>query len=128
MKIYTSYFSKCSQLKKHNVTPVCIAVGIPKWFDGQVYAKLMPRYEMLSMNAEKYRKKYFEILGRLSAGDVVKELEKMSDGKDVAILCYEKEPCKCHRGIVALWLTEETGMEIEEFKTEAERYEQQTFF
>lgn len=128
MKIYTSYFGKTKTVKQAGILPVCIAVSIPRWYSGEVYAKLMPTYAMLNMSEEAYRKRYFEILGRLSASDVVKELEELSKGKDVAIMCYEKDSNRCHRNYVRNWLIEELGIEVEEFRTELERTEMPGLF
>ncbi len=128
MKIYTSYFGKCKKILQYNITPICIAVGVPKFFNGARCPELAPRYDMLKMSVENYERDYFKILSRLSAADIVENLEKLSEGKDVAIMCYEKDLDKCHRRYVKNWLEKELGIKVKEFLTETERTEQPSLF
>lgn len=59
-----------------------------------------------------------EILGKLRVEEVVYEIERLSGGKDAALLCYEKPGDFCHRHLLADWLTRESGLVVEEFDQE----------
>ena len=42
-------------------------------------------------------------------------IERLANGKDVALCCYEKPGDFCHRHLVAKWMNEKLGVQIEEF-------------
>ena len=116
--IYTSYFAKLSKIPKEMV-PVSICAKAPPWFQGLEYKKLAPSYSILmkytqDKNEEDYVKAFeSEILAKLNPYQVVVELKRMADGRDIALLCYEKPSDFCHRHLVADWLTK-TGFECNE--------------
>lgn len=118
MKIYTSYFGNLKRLMKAGITPIGIAQFPPSFFYGTSIKELAPAPFMLGKNITP--KQYVElfnsrILGRLQQGDVVKRIEQLALGKDVALLCYEKDPEECHRTLVANWLNK-AGYKVEEFE------------
>jgi uncharacterized protein (DUF488 family) len=58
---------------------------------------------------ETYFKKYKNIVAKnLAAIDTI--LDTIKDGKNVALLCYEKDPSTCHRSVVADEVKKETVM------------------
>lgn len=60
-----------------------------------------------------------EILDRLDATTVIKELNYLVqnvNGKDIALICYEKSSDFCHRHLVAEWLNQ-NGFKCEEWRT-----------
>lgn len=91
-------------------TPIAICQYPPSWYDGLVYKKVAPTYPMIQgMKEEATRDRYLamyieEKLGPLNSDNVMKDLEKMSNGKDVVLLCFEKPDEFCHRKIVAMFL------------------------
>jgi len=123
MKIYTSYYSKVSDLRQNEIEPVCISAGAPDFFKGLTYRKLAPRKDMLygKMTDAEYRVAYAEILSKLEPQKVVQELTEIADGKNIALCCYEGtkklETSFCHRQIVAKWLWDTLKIEVEEFDT-----------
>ena len=108
--IYTSYFAKIKELEANNIIPIAICLWPPNWYKGLSYKKLAPTPDMLmqyrrDQNQENYLKKYKKfILNELDPYDVYKELLNMSNGNDIALLCYERPKDFCHRHIVAEWL------------------------
>lgn len=54
------------------------------------------------------------MLRYLSQEKVVADLEKLSGGKDIALICYEKSGSFCHRHVVARWLGK-AGFVVKEF-------------
>lgn len=108
--IYTSYFAKLNKLPP-DVVPISICGKAPAWYNGLQYKKLAPKYSFFSewkKNGDNnYYIKHFndEVLSTLSPQTVYNELLKLSGGKDIALICYEKPADFCHRHLVAEWLT-----------------------
>ena len=55
------------------------------------------------------------MLAQLNPKEVEKLLYWMSDGRDVALVCYEKPEGFCHRHLVADWLNE-NGIVVKEWE------------
>lgn len=119
MKIYTSYFAKLRSLPE-NIVPISICGKAPDWYTGLQYKKLAPKYgffmEWKKTHDNNYYIEHFdsEVLDTLDAKTVYEELSKMSDGKDIALICYEKPTDFCHRHLAAKWLTK-NGIPCEEY-------------
>ena len=117
--IYTSYFAKLKSLPS-DIIPVSIAAKTPDWYNGLIYKALAPSYDIL-MKYKKdndelsYTHEYAKQLYALNPARVVAELAKMTSGKDICLLCYEKPSNFCHRKIVATWLSR-YGYDCEEWK------------
>ena len=80
---------------------------------------------------DEYLKLYDRILASQDANQVVKQIEMLSGGKDVALCSYEKPGDFCHRHILAKWITENTGIEFTEFvvvEKKEPNYEQASLF
>lgn len=127
MKIYTSYFGNSRKLSMANVMQIGIAIWKPKFFNGPCMYNLAPTKYMLSDNCsrEEYIRLYKQILAKLNAQDVFRQIERISKGQDVAICCYEKPGDFCHRHLFAEWFTKETGIEVKEFVLEEQPKEEQ---
>lgn len=118
MKIYTSYFSKSKALASKGVLPVSIALYPPKWYTGIKVNDVCPTYDILknSKDPGDYTQRFKkEVLSRVNATRFYEKLISISRGKDIALCCYEKPEDFCHRHIVAEWLKEKIGIEVEEF-------------
>lgn len=117
MKIYTSYFGNIKKLIQAGITPIGISQYPPIWFGGVSMKELAPHSYMLSstIGPEEYKRLFkTKILACLKRNVVVKKIEQISGGKDVALICFEKEPETCHRSLVAEWLNE-GGIKVEEY-------------
>ena len=118
MKIFTSYFDNLFNIGE--LVPIGIAGISPPEFKGLEYKRLAPKrfiYDnyIQSGDEEKYSKDYFQfVLDRLNPEQVIKELNNLSGGKDVVLLCYEKPYKFCHRHLVAKWFKTELNIEVEE--------------
>lgn len=121
MRIFTSFFGRTAQLQRSGIVPIGIALWLPRWYSGKSMKSVAPTAYMVKgdITQERYVELYNrEILGRLRVEDVVREIETLSEGRDAALLCYEK-PCDfCHRHLLADWLTRESGLVVEEFDPE----------
>jgi hypothetical protein len=117
MKIYTGYYAKCKQYQDAGLALVSISISKFRYFPVNLEMRgLMPTYQMLR---DKYSEDdYFrQILGRTSPKQVFDELLFLGKGKDVILLCFEKEPSMCHRSYISKWL-KFNGIECTEFVVE----------
>lgn len=134
MKIFTSYFGNSRKLKEAGVNMICVAIGKPRFIAGiPQMLNVCPTRYMVSgpCSREEYLKLYDRILASQDANQVVKQIEMLSGGKDVALCCYEKPGDFCHRHILAKWITENTSIEITEFgvvEKKEPNYEQASLF
>lgn len=117
MKIYTSYFGNSRKLSAAGVKIICVAIGRPRFLHVPQMLNVAPTRYMLTdaCTHEEYLRLYDQILNSQDAHQVVKQIESLSDGFDVALCCYEKPGDFCHRHILAKWITDNTGIEIKEF-------------
>ena len=109
--VKTSYFSK---YKLSN--GVSIARGTPNWFSGKCEERLFPTWEMINdikskkISEEEYIDLYYNIiLSKLNPSEIYEK------HKDSVLLCWEKIGEFCHRRIVASWIKETIGIEVEEY-------------
>lgn len=119
MRIYTSNFHTVKDLVGAGIHPIGIARFEPKWYRGPNYKRLAPTGDMIRMSEEDYKPRFDIILSRLEVQSVVKDLEEIGGGKDVALLCYERPGEFCHRQMVANWLGA-AGIEVVEWTAPVE--------
>ena len=109
MRIYTSYFAKEKSLPS-NLVPVCISRTAPAGTKAIPYPALAPTagclWDWKAFHDEAaYRERYqWEILDKLDPHQVVKDLEALSGGQDVVLMCWGKAGSFCHRYLDADWL------------------------
>lgn len=119
MNIYTSYFAKGKTLKAKKVRMVSIALYPPTNVKCLRMPSLAPTHSILFdkyRTEDRYTHRYLsEVLGKLDAQKVLSEIKALGNGEDVALCCYEKPGEFCHRHIVAKWLTDNTGVVVEEY-------------
>lgn len=121
MKLYTSYFANVKKLQEAGYTNlVCVAGYAPKFYfdvpNASFYPGLAPRRDWFlewrneHLPNEWYIEKYKEtVLAKLNPHQVVKDL-----GDNAVMLCYEKPGDFCHRHLIAEWITQNTGVPVEE--------------
>jgi uncharacterized protein YeaO (DUF488 family) len=115
--MFTSYHAKTDKLLQAGIVPVCISIFRPRFIakEKQVHYKpLAPTPEMLKFGYtwEEFHEK---ILGSTKIETVLDDLAKIGKGKDVALLCFEKNDMECHRHVVRRWLNI-AGVKCEEWK------------
>ena len=134
VQIYTSYFANLKNLPQ-NVVPISIALKTPAWFSGARYGPLAPTGEIFSAwkihkNNDLYVEQYTrDVLSNLKISDVHEDLNRLSGGKDVVLLCYEKPGDFCHRHPAAKWFSA-NGIPVREWGENSKRDEwvQQALF
>ena len=117
MKIYTSYFGNSRKLNAAGIKIICVAIGRPRFLSAPQMINVAPTRYMVSgpCSRDEYLRLYNQILSKQDASQVVKQIEMLSGGSDVALCCYEKPGDFCHRHILAKWITDNTGVEVKEF-------------
>lgn len=118
MKVYTSYFAKTKALREKGIFPIGIALYPPKWFNGPNIPYLAPLRMMLSdkITKEEYTVLYLEkVLPKVDLKSLGQTLMDLSNGADVALLCFENPEDFCHRHLLADYITEKTGAVITEY-------------
>ena len=104
-----------------DILRISICGKAPDWYDGIQYKKVAPKYgffqEWKKNHDNDFYIKHFnsEVLETLKAEEVYKDLEKLSNGNDCVLLCYEKSSDFCHRHLVANWLKENLNIEVVEY-------------
>ena len=118
--IYTSYFGRLKQLPE-DIIPISICGKAPEWYTGLEYKTLAPKYKFFmeykqNHDINQYTKCYYdEVLYYLNPYKVLLDLTRLSKGKDVCLICYEKPENFCHRHLVAKWLNK-NDIPCEEYK------------
>ena len=133
MKIYTSYFGNSRKLHEAGIKIICVAIGRPRFIKAPQMLNVCPTRYMVSgpCSKEEYLRLYDQILAKQDAHQVVNQIEMLSEGQDVALCCYEKPGDFCHRHILAKWITDNTGIEVNEFgviEKKKAKYEQASLF
>ena len=117
--IYTSYFAKLQKIPE-NIVPISICGKAPEWYRGLQYKKLAPKYEFFIEWKKNHDNDYYiehfnlEVLNKLDINIVLQELNRMSNNKDIVLLCYEKPSDFCHRHLVANWFNQ-NNIKCEEY-------------
>lgn len=118
MKIYTSYFSNMREITKRHIIPINIALWPPRFFKGKSLRYVAPSRSILkdTKSDEEYIRRYRnEILSNLDIDRLLRDLEILSEGQDVALLCYEKPGDLCHRHLLAEYMNEH-GYDVHELE------------
>jgi uncharacterized protein (DUF488 family) len=111
MKIYTGNFANVKKYRGAGLHPISIAISA-RYFTGDLYRPLNPDRAFMKEPKLSYTPKYQKKLAILSPANVVSDLEKLSNGKDVILLCHEGEDDFCHRHLVADWLEQRLNIEV----------------
>jgi uncharacterized protein YeaO (DUF488 family) len=117
MKIYTGYFDILEKLPK-DIIPISICGKAPGWYNGIQYKNLAPKLKFFLEWKENKDNNFYiknfneQVLSKLNKEQVLKDLYKISEGKDIILICYEKPDEFCHRHLVASWL----NYNVEEYK------------
>jgi uncharacterized protein (DUF488 family) len=115
VNIYTSYYAN-KRLKKDGIHTIAISIRIPPWYKGDCLTELAPKYSWLLLERSEYIQNYNKKLSGLSAEDILNQIKDLSGGKDVALLCWESPGKFCHRQLVAKWLHENLGIQVNEYR------------
>lgn len=105
MTVRTSYFAKVGN---HTPEAVGIVALPPRFYTGLNEAMLAPTKKMLFGGCTK--EDYWHLLEQ--RGITPEWVLKEYDGK--ILVCFEKDVHECHRGWLAEWIFNKTGVKVEE--------------
>lgn len=130
MKIYTSYYGNAKKLRDANIQIIGISQGKPSFVDCPFINQLAPTRAMRSMSKSNYEVAYKQHLSLLNFDDIMQQIKLLSNGRDVALCCYEslKTPNDwCHRTMLADFFNQrkkQYNIQITEFQTEKQIIQQ----
>ena len=116
MTVFTSYFAKTIQIPS-NIIPIAISLYQTAGTQMLKYPQLAPTRSILTAwkqneDQNQYVRDFdLQVLAELDPQQVYEDLKEMSQGKDVALICYEGPSKFCHRHLVAKWL-EDAGISV----------------
>ena len=114
MKIYTGNFANIKKYTSMGLYPISIARSA-RYYNGDRYPLLAPDYDFMNFEQKEYTPLYItKILGKITVQKALNDIAFLSKGKDVVLLCHEKEGEFCHRRLVAEWIQRETNIEVKE--------------
>ena len=118
MKLYTGYFDALEKYVKAGLNPISVAGWAPQDYKGQEWKFFAPyfttytKYKSGEYTEQQYTKEYIAKIEALDKTELKAKIDKIENS---IFLCYEKEGF-CHRHLLAEWLKETFGYQIEEFK------------
>lgn len=127
--LYTSYISNMRNLPEGNYILVTRwapkSLDLSKFDDAQWISYLAPSDSLLAsykngaMTKAQMLEEYKENLTRsLAANEACYIIaEKVKEGKDVFLICYEKEAFDCHRSTLAQHISEKYNIPWKEYTT-----------
>ena len=98
-----------------------------RWYRVQRYLPLVPPWAWVKasresrMSASEFYGRYRLQLQGLDPHQVVEDLERLVDGPEIVMLCWEAPGEYCHRRIAATWLESELGIVVPEREVEEPR-------
>lgn len=110
-KIYTSYFGQLTKLRAAGIEPISISLYPPNWYAGKQLTEIAPHAaDLLAFKNGLIPKERFEIfyrykLTQIGKENILKKIEALAEGKDCALLCFEKPTEFCHRHILAEFIS-----------------------
>ena len=120
VELYTSRWQNRA-LETAPVAAVGISRGAPKFRVGYRYRRLPDLYPdgwMFGIkDDDRFNEAYRRKMDTLGVDRIAAQLARISqeeDGQPLCLLCYEADPARCHRSVLAAWWTEQTGQVIEE--------------
>ena len=117
--IYTSYFANLKNLPDY-IVPISICGKAPDFYKGIQFKILAPKYDFFKQWKVNQDNNYYiyhfnkEVLNLLDPKEIEKKLYELSNGSDIALICYEKPDDFCHRHLVANWFNE-NNIKCEEY-------------
>lgn len=119
--IYTSYFDN------KNIPDAFVKVSVtrfpPKGWKGTSLPQLAPSKSLLKIYEEgmswtQFMRHYKTELKKISPDVIIKDIEAIAPGRDIVLLCHEKDSEECHRSILTTWLNVFTNEGIRELPEE----------
>lgn len=119
MRIWTSRYGN-AELAKSQLRKIGITLGEPKFpvrYDYKTLFLLAPPRTLWGLPHEDFAQAYKARLDKIGVARIRRELEKITNGEDAVLLCFEDVRKEfCHRRVFAEWWEEKTGEKVEELE------------
>lgn len=124
--LYTSYLNKINQIPDDAIKILVMQwkgkIDIEKYnliWRPELSPSLFKSFRSNSVSKQEAFASFKQELNEEPAKTAINEIiDYLNEGKDVYIICCEKDVCECHRRIVAMHISEKINMKWEEFKGE----------
>lgn len=124
MTVYTSYFGAVRKyFPKEEFIRTAICYKPPRGFG--IWNNVVPAPELVygmkrgEVTPEEYEERYYSML-MFRKDFIAENVPYLLQGeKNVVLLCYEKPNDWCHRHILARFLREQFGLDVQEFNPES---------
>lgn len=103
MEIYTGNFANVKKYKEAGLHTISIALSA-RYYSGDSYRLLSPDWSFKDDSENIYTQKFKAKLKKLDKEKVIKDLNAIGNGKNIILLCHEKNGVFCHRHLVNEWL------------------------
>lgn len=117
MRIFTSCYANVHKFDRSRYTLVRVSASKPQWLNDVFIPDvpvLFPHWDLINawkrgeISWDEYTERYYHQLNMVNPADVYNQLETISKGKDVILLCWEGYGKECHRHLIGPWLGVET--------------------
>lgn len=128
--LYTSYISNMKNLPEGKMILITRwapkSLDLSKFDDAQWISSLAPTDRLLAsykngtMTKVDMLNRYKEYLtNSLAVNEILLNIaNEVKEGKNVYLICYEKEPFDCHRSVLAQYISEKYNIPWKEYSTE----------
>ncbi len=119
IRLYTSRWAN-KDLAHLAVVPTGISRGVPRWrlpYRYRMLRSLAPSREIFGLAEQEFTAAYRAQLDELGVERILADLARIGGehgGRPLVLLCWEKAPDLCHRGLLAQWLEERAGIVVPE--------------
>lgn len=120
IQIYTSNYAKARKMDTTKFLLVSISIFAPKGWKGMHVTGFAPTLTLLNkyhqgLSTQEYETEYRKHITRLNNMHALFEMmARKAHGRDIVLLCYEKEGEFCHRHILSDMVYEKYGYRIKE--------------
>lgn len=119
--LYTGYFAKTKYYKDNGLVPVSVAGYTPLFFTDPKWTFFAPKKALFDswkkgdISNEEYSEYYRKNLDSTITPAILNKLKYTAGRYDIVLCCYEKSGDFCHRHTLASWLSEKTGLKVDEY-------------
>jgi uncharacterized protein (DUF488 family) len=121
-RLFTSYWANRA-LAEVDAVKVSISRGQPKWQVGFRYRRAMllaPSRETFALRDDAaFEASYLADLEEIGANRIRDLLLKISveeGSRPLVLLCFEADPCQCHRSMFSRWWAAKTDQRVDELR------------
>lgn len=114
--IYTTYYANLRNIPK-GISVYAISNGIPTGLTLPHFWQAVPSWNSVQQykktgDWERFKARYLQLLETRGYSAWA---ELINSGRDIVLVCYEKDPAQCHRSVLSEWLNNHYGLSVKEW-------------